>query len=59
MGVLQDLDLKYGADQVTALIIPVSICMIVVVATIRSVAYFSTNNTQFVSVCMHALPIAL
>ena len=44
----QDLDLKYGADQVQALIIPVSLCMIVVVATIQSVAYYSTNNTQFV-----------
>jgi presenilin 1 len=46
----QDSDLKYGADQVQALIIPVSLCMIVVVATIRSVAFYSTQDTQFVYV---------
>ncbi|EGD78744.1 presenilin-2 CTF subunit [Salpingoeca rosetta] len=44
----QELELKYGAESVLALIKPVSVCMIVVIATIRSVAYFSTNDTQFV-----------
>lgn len=43
-----ELELKYGAEQVLMLIAPVSVCMIVVIATIRSVAFFSTNNTQFV-----------
>jgi presenilin 1 len=43
-----ELELKYGADQVLALIIPVSLCMVVVIATLRSVTYFSTQDTQFV-----------
>ncbi len=47
---MQDFDLKYGADQVQALIIPVSLCMFVVVATIRSVSFYSTQDTQFVYV---------
>ncbi len=42
------LELKYGAEQVLALIVPVSLCMIVVIATVRSVTYFATQNTQFV-----------
>eukprot|EP00043_Microstomoeca_roanoka_P027220 m.13802 g.13802 ORF g.13802 m.13802 type:complete len:472 (-) comp7426_c0_seq1:99-1514(-) len=43
-----ELELKYGAESVLALIKPVSVCMVVVIATIRSVSYFSTNDTQFV-----------
>eukprot|EP00048_Salpingoeca_helianthica_P006801 m.102933 g.102933 ORF g.102933 m.102933 type:complete len:575 (-) comp14129_c2_seq1:47-1771(-) len=43
-----ELELKYGADQVLALIIPVSLCMVVVIATLRSVAYYSTQDQQFV-----------
>lgn len=46
----RELELKYGAEQVLALILPVSVCMIVVIATIRSVAFFSQNDTQFVYV---------
>ncbi len=42
------LDLKYGAESVLALIKPVSFCMIIVVATIRSVTYFTQNTTTFV-----------
>lgn len=45
-----ELELKHGADQVLALILPVSLCMVVVIATIRSVSFFSTNDTQFVYV---------
>eukprot|EP00049_Salpingoeca_infusionum_P007417 m.120443 g.120443 ORF g.120443 m.120443 type:complete len:456 (+) comp13690_c0_seq1:60-1427(+) len=40
-------DLKYGADSVLALIKPVSACMVVVIATIRSVSYFSVNDVTF------------
>jgi presenilin 1 len=46
----RELDLKYDADSVLALIKPVSACMIVVIATIRSVTYFSQNDTQFACV---------
>ncbi|EDQ85205.1 uncharacterized protein MONBRDRAFT_29512 [Monosiga brevicollis MX1] len=42
-----ELDLKYDAESVLALIKPVSACMIVVIATIRSITYFSQNDTQF------------
>ena len=42
------MDLKYGADQVLALILPVSMCMAAVITTIKSVAFYSTTDTQFV-----------
>ena len=42
-----------------ALIKPVSLCMIVVIATIRSVEYFSTNDTQFVCVLVQGLCVRL
>ena len=41
------LELKYGADQVIALILPVSLCMVLVIVVIQSVSYYSTQNTQF------------
>lgn len=41
-----ELDLKYGAQSVVSLIGPVSICMLVVVLTIRSVSYFAENPEQ-------------
>ena len=57
--ITQDIELKYGADQVLALIMPVSLCMIAVVATIRSVTFYSTNDTQFVYVCCAVLCCAV
>lgn len=39
-------ELKYGAESVLSLVKPVSFTMIVVIATIRSVAFFSTHDTQ-------------
>jgi presenilin 1 len=46
-------ELKYGAESVLSLVKPVSFTMIVVIATIRSVAYFSTHNTQMAYAPMH------
>lgn len=39
-------DLKYGAHSVMSLIGPVSICLLAVVATVRSVSYFAENPEQ-------------
>lgn len=41
------LELKYGAEQVLVLISPVSVCMLIVIATIKSVSYFSKTDQQF------------
>eukprot|EP00039_Didymoeca_costata_P000055 m.43963 g.43963 ORF g.43963 m.43963 type:complete len:425 (-) comp10027_c0_seq1:1941-3215(-) len=38
-------ELKYGAESILSLVCPVSLCMIVVVATIQSVAFFSQHDT--------------
>eukprot|EP00123_Amoebidium_parasiticum_P011341 comp20661_c0_seq1/m.26813 comp20661_c0_seq1/g.26813 ORF comp20661_c0_seq1/g.26813 comp20661_c0_seq1/m.26813 type:complete len:442 (-) comp20661_c0_seq1:489-1814(-) len=37
-------ELKYGARSVVSLIAPVSLCMLLVVVTVRSVTYFSTDS---------------
>eukprot|EP00040_Diaphanoeca_grandis_P039089 m.258116 g.258116 ORF g.258116 m.258116 type:complete len:435 (-) comp36152_c0_seq1:227-1531(-) len=46
-------ELKYGAEAVLSLIKPVSVTMICVIATIRSVGYYTTHNTQMPYAPMH------
>jgi presenilin 1 len=43
----RQLDLKYGAHQVIALIIPVSVCMITVIVVIQAVSYYSQSGQTF------------
>eukprot|EP00047_Mylnosiga_fluctuans_P018645 m.73473 g.73473 ORF g.73473 m.73473 type:complete len:493 (+) comp7724_c0_seq1:147-1625(+) len=43
----RQLELKYGAYQVIALIIPVSLCMVCVIAVLKSVSYYSQGGQQF------------
>lgn len=43
----QQMELKYGAEQVIALIVPVSLCMAIVVATVQSVQYYATDSGTY------------
>eukprot|EP00128_Syssomonas_multiformis_P006225 Colp12_sorted_trinity150504_noHs@19167 len=37
-------EMKYGAQQVLSLIIPVTLCMVIVIATIRSIQYYAQST---------------